>query len=186
MALVVEDGTGLSAAETPVSVADADAYFLRRGVTAWAPLAGPDKETKLIQGTEFVSSEFGQRFSGIRLKATQALPFPRVGIVDEETNLIIDPSPLPVNYVRAVLEATRAFIENDPYDPSGSDSGGGVVIEERKKVGPLETTKKYSTSVTSTAGQFALPPVTMDRVSALLQPLLKDTFGFTQLRTERA
>ena len=46
MALIVEDGTGLATANTYVTLAEVDAYFLASGTTAWAC---PDSATEIVR-----------------------------------------------------------------------------------------------------------------------------------------
>jgi hypothetical protein len=81
MALIVEDGTGLSDANSYVSVAYADAYFLARNVTAWASLT--NKEALLIQATDYMEAVYSESWKGTVLLDTQALSFPR--IIDDAT-----------------------------------------------------------------------------------------------------
>ena len=81
MALIVEDGTGLSDANSYVSVAYADAYFLARNVTAWASLT--IKEALLIQATDYMEAVYSESWKGTVLLDTQSLSFPR--IIDYDT-----------------------------------------------------------------------------------------------------
>jgi hypothetical protein len=78
MPLIVEDGSGLSDAESYCSVSEADFYFARRGIVAWAALQEQPKEIALIKGTETINLLFSELFAGKKLKITQALEFPRV------------------------------------------------------------------------------------------------------------
>ncbi len=81
MALIVEDGTGLSDANSYVSVAYADAYFLARNVTSWASLT--IKEALLIQATDYMEAVYSESWKGTVLLDTQSLSFPR--IIDDAT-----------------------------------------------------------------------------------------------------
>ena len=76
MALIVEDGTGLSDANSYVGVAYADAYFLARNVTAWASLT--IKEALLIQATDYMEAVYSESWKGTVLLDTQSLSFPRI------------------------------------------------------------------------------------------------------------
>lgn len=76
MALVVEDGTGLSNANTYVDVTYADTYFSTRGITAWASLT--NKEALLIQATDYLEAVYSESWKGEKLLDTQSLSFPRV------------------------------------------------------------------------------------------------------------
>ena len=81
MALIVEDGTGLSDANSYVSVAYADAYFLARNVTSWASLS--NKEALLIKATDYIEAVYSEAWKGTTLLDTQSLSFPR--IIDDAT-----------------------------------------------------------------------------------------------------
>lgn len=131
MAIVVEDGTGKSDAETLISVADADAYFAARGNTIWAAIAtDAEKEQLLRKASDYILGTYGPRWAGIRLLSTQALDWPRVGVVadgwlvnsDEVPNLVANAS------AELALQA---------------NSGDLLVNTEqsvkREKIGPLET-----------------------------------------------
>ena len=79
--MVVEDGTGLSNADSFVSVAYADTYFTTRGVTAWASLT--NKEALLIKATDYIEAVYSESWKGVTLNDTQSLSFPR--IIDDST-----------------------------------------------------------------------------------------------------
>lgn len=80
--LTVEDGTGLSNADSYVSVADADAYHEARGNTVWATLALERKEQLLRIASDYITYIFGPSFIGVRYKATQSLAWPRYSSTD--------------------------------------------------------------------------------------------------------
>lgn len=81
MTIVVEDGTGLSTAESYASVADANTYFAKRLNAAWDELDDiDDKEPALIKATDFMERVYGQKWIGTRTSETQALSFPREGV----------------------------------------------------------------------------------------------------------
>lgn len=79
--MVVEDGTGLSDADSFVSVTYAETYFSTRNVTEWASLL--NKEALLIQATDYMEAVYSEAWKGTTLLDTQALSFPR--IIDYDT-----------------------------------------------------------------------------------------------------
>ena len=79
--MVVEDGTGLSNADSFVSVAYADTYFTTRGVNAWASLT--NKEALLIKATDYIEAVYSESWKVVTLNDTQSLSFPR--IIDDST-----------------------------------------------------------------------------------------------------
>lgn len=75
--LIVEDGTAKPDAESFCSVAYADDYFTRRGITAWTDLALFDKEVALRLATDYIEQEYRLRWMGYKFTVAQALSWPR-------------------------------------------------------------------------------------------------------------
>tara|TARA_Y100000310_G_scaffold184118_1_gene184252 strand:+ start:117 stop:620 length:504 start_codon:yes stop_codon:yes gene_type:complete len=77
--LVVEDGTGLSTANTYISLADAETYFLGRlNVTDWSGATDANKDIALAMATTLLDDYF--KFEGDKVTDTQALEWPRFDI----------------------------------------------------------------------------------------------------------
>jgi hypothetical protein len=129
--LTVEDGTGLADAEAYISVTDADAYFAARGNAAWAALDTTTKEAALRKGADYMAGEYGQRWKGARVSASQALDWPRDGVSVGGYDLPDDAVPTAVARANAEL-AVRA-------------SAGDLVADEgaqvaQEAVGPISVT----------------------------------------------
>lgn len=78
MAIIVEDGTGLSTAETYCTVAEATTYFSNIGNAAWAALASDAvREQSLRKAVAFMLGRYRSRWAGYRKTTTQALDWPR-------------------------------------------------------------------------------------------------------------
>lgn len=86
MSLIVETGTGASTAESYISVVDADTYHSNFNNTAWTALSTPVKEASLRKATQFMLGRYRMRWLGRRVLTTQALDWPRVGVVLEDFN----------------------------------------------------------------------------------------------------
>lgn len=84
MSLIVEDGTGLPNSESYCSVASADTYWTNRADTVWAALTTNQKEAALRKATTFMVQLYRMRWKGRRVLITQALDWPRVGVVLED------------------------------------------------------------------------------------------------------
>lgn len=84
MALIVEDGTGKSDAESYISVADADTYFSNRGNAAWADLTTEQKEQALRKATDYMVQAYRLRWKGVRKNTVQALDWPRSFVPRED------------------------------------------------------------------------------------------------------
>ena len=75
MALIVEDGTGLSTAESLVSVARADTILSKRvGTSTWTAMSTPQKEAALAHASRVLTR---MDWNGSRVRDQQALAFPR-------------------------------------------------------------------------------------------------------------
>src|SRR5687767_15226190 len=110
MAIIVEDGTGLSTAESYITVAYADTYHTDRGQTTWT---GTDaaKEAALRRALAYLDGRYGPRFNGLRkLGRDQALMWPRVGASDSE-GWLIDDTVIPAELKRAQAEAALRELE---------------------------------------------------------------------------
>lgn len=125
MALIVEDGSGLSTAEAYISVVDADAYFSARGNAAWALLTTEQKEQALRRGAEYMSAVYGGAWRGHRLKLTQSLDWPRTSV--------LYPIPIPLEIARANAELALRASAGELL----ADQGTQVVQET---VGPVSVT----------------------------------------------
>lgn len=139
MSLVVESGTGLSNAESYVSVVDANTFHTRMGNAAWT---GTDtvKEQALRKATRYVDLFYYDRWQGYRIKPTQALQWPRYNVYDRDTN-IIDPTSIPQAIKDAVAEmALRSLSEDILPDLEGA----GEIASESIRVGPITDAKTYT------------------------------------------
>lgn len=136
MALTVEDGTGLVAADAYVSVAGCDAYCDAQGLTFSSGSTG-DKEAAIRRATQTIDAVYRSRFPGVRLKyREQALEWPRAGAVDA-SGVSISSSAVPTEIAKATCEAAaREFAESRATLPDlerggaiKSISAGSVSIE---------------------------------------------------------
>lgn len=100
MALIVEDGTGLSNAESFCSVIEASSYFQARGNESWADVE--NKEAALRKATDYMQGAYRGRWKGYRATQTQALEWPRRNIWFDD--LIIQHNSVPVEVRRACAE----------------------------------------------------------------------------------
>jgi hypothetical protein len=82
--LIVEDGSGLATSESYCSVQTADLYHSDRGNAAWALLTTSLKEGCLRRATDYMLGQYRLRWKGRRVLITQALDWPRVGVVVED------------------------------------------------------------------------------------------------------
>ncbi len=140
MALIVEDGTGKSDAESYISVSDAATYLSARGYSAFAALATDAlKEAALRKATDYMEQAYSVRWKGTRVTSTQALSWPRL-YVDREDYYPADKVPDEVQHACALLALKS--IDGD----LNADLTQGVI---REKVDVLEVEyDKYSPQYT--------------------------------------
>ena len=88
--IIVEDGTGISNANSYVTLAEATTYFANKGFLGFA---GTDdfKNQNLINATTALDALYGQRYiSFLRDEVTQSLLWPREQIWDRHSRRIND------------------------------------------------------------------------------------------------
>lgn len=120
MALVVEDGTGLSTAEAFAAVATADTYFATTHVESsavWSAATTTQKEGVLRYASTYLSNSY--RWPGTIAVETQALAWPRDGARDNEGRDLEDTVPSLV--VKATVELARFMLSN-PANASTSSA----------------------------------------------------------------
>lgn len=130
MALVVEDGTGKADAESYATVAQFTSYCEARGYAT----GGPDDEVveqKLRLATDYIDAHY--RFKGARKLSTQALEFPRTGLLDWSSYEITG---VPSRLRSATIELAFKGLTDAAFFVD-SDKSGRVTSE---KVGPISIT----------------------------------------------
>ena len=132
MALVVEDGTGKSNADSYISVTDADTYFTAHGSpSAWTGLSSANKESALRYAT--ITLDGNWDFWGTITFQTQALSWPRDGAEDGEGRAVGDQT-VPSRVKDAVCEL--ALLHTSSALNSNYERGNDIKGEQ---VGPIKT-----------------------------------------------
>lgn len=149
---VAEDGTGLANANSLSTLEDADSYFAIRSDETWRQQTKGRRKAALIEATDFMEEVWGLRWKGVRLKADQALSWPREFVEREDffaVNSLIpdsldgsfyypsDQIPAEVKKACAML-ALRSLTE--PLSPDIAK------VQKRAKIGPIEV--EYETGAT--------------------------------------
>lgn len=152
MALVVEDGTGLAAAESYASVAAADAYWSGRIHTpissTWLIATTAQKESALREATSWLEAEFGQRWIGRRESAEQALSWPRTSSIADEDGTypaLADAEGFTLDPIPGELSAATISLAGSALQGSSGASPGSLLADassaagiKRQKVGDVE------------------------------------------------
>lgn len=127
MALTTTPGD--ASADSYASLAEADAYHLARGrESAWVDLDAEEKEPALRKATTYLDAKYS--WKGDRVGSTQALGWPRYGVVFDGFTLASDAIPARLRDACCEL-ALRALTEDLFSDVSAQHV-------ESVKVGPIE------------------------------------------------
>lgn len=164
MALTIENGTGVSGANSYATVAEARAFAADRGLVL--PAADTDVEPLLVKACDYLQS-LEPRFIGYRALEAQALAWPRAeAVLPWGVALTEDAIPVQLKQAQCRLAYDAITLELQP------NGDGREVV--RRKVDVLET--EYAQRGTS-----ALLP-TLTQALNILQPLLKNGFGLSVVR----
>lgn len=127
MALIVEDGTGLSSADSYQTLVDARASAELLGLSL--PALDADAEIALRNGARYVDRYEG-KFAGDRLLDTQSLAFPRENSYKRYGRSTIDiPSgSIPVEIITAQMMAAVEYGKGTDIMPT--DDGLSIASEE--------------------------------------------------------
>ena len=128
MALIVETGTGAATSESYISVVNADTYHAARGNTLWATIQTAEKEQGLRRATDYMQFTYSGRWKGAQATSTQALDWPRVGVVVNRWSVPNMTIPVDIANACAELGFRAAFGDLSP------DVGAQVTSET---VGPI-------------------------------------------------
>lgn len=152
--IVVEDGSGVTNANSYVSVADARIYASNRGVEL--PLDDDELAAMLIRSTDYLEAQ-ACRFQGKPTSTTQALQWPRTGVFLNEDE--VPSNVIPKSLIAAQVQLAMAI--NAGFDLQPNVSPQDYVT--REKVGPIETEYADPLSVgimpTFTAANALLAPL---------------------------
>lgn len=163
MAVVVEDGTGLTNATVYDSLANVSAHHAARGRTSWASLASDAiREEAMIRATDYLDFRFGRRLRGYRKTSGQALAVPRTGAYDNSGyELTGVPRIWKKAFAEYALIASRiGELAPNPPSPVGSQvvatgvaaarSGyTGIVTGVRQKVDSIESELTFATQAST-------------------------------------
>ena len=155
MAFSVEDGSGLSGANSYCTVAEADSYFKDRATTSlakqWLAATTQEKQSALVVASDYIEVRFSKLLPGHKVNNTQGLVFPRIGTNGFDSSI-------PYLLKRAVCEyGVRAL--SAPLAPDVQTPGISTFVK-KKKLGPLETDYGVvSQGIGSTITKFILYPV---------------------------
>jgi hypothetical protein len=170
IAIIIEDGSIVTNANSFVTIAEARSYALQRGVE----LSAIDDEVaaQLIKASDYLES-FAEKYKGEMVSFEQFLQWPRLGVYLYNSETEFPSNLIPKELKNAQCAVVLAIAEGVEIMPNYSNAD--FVIEET--VGPITT--KYADPVKT----GVLP--TLTAVDALLQPLLVSGLSGFSIRTIR-
>lgn len=152
--IIVEDGTGVANANSFVSVEDARTYAEARGVEF--PADDDEVASMLIRAADYLEAQ-ECRFQGKRTSSSQALAWPRTGVVLNCDD--VPPNVIPKSLIAAQVQLAMAIAAGFDLQPNISPQD----YVTREKVGPIETEYADPVSVgimpTFTAANALLAPL---------------------------
>ena len=145
---VVEDGTGLTDANSYISDTDADDYFDNHGPSArfalWTAAAGPIRQEALRLATQYLDVTYEGRWRGNRTNKTQSLSWPREGVEDDDS-FRFDNDVLPQDLLDATSEAAlRSLTEGTTPLVPDLDTDSQGISRDRVVVGPITSDVSYT------------------------------------------
>jgi len=139
---VVEDGTGLSNANSYLSVADADTYHANVTRSSdWTAATAASRENGLIVATQYLYIRFQGRWRGYRNTRSQALAWPRYSVEDDD-GYVLDAASLPQKLQDACAEMALRVVLGDNL--LGTVTETGEIVSESVSVGPISESKTYA------------------------------------------
>lgn len=137
MTLTVEDGTGVTGADSYISLAAARAYLDTRGLSLDASQS--HAEIQLRKAFDYIES---LRFNGKPVSADQATAWPRTDVYINGELLDYTVIPSSVGYAQARYAA--AIHDGLELQPNSSGQASAI----REKIGPIEVEYASSSSAT--------------------------------------
>lgn len=160
----VETGLGSATANSYVTVAEADQYFLDHAPpAAWTAAVQATKEQALRIASQYLDTMYNARWLGFRTNRTQNLCWPRSAVVDLE-GFGYDTRTIPQRVKDACCEAARRQISGTVLLPDQVNPG--TITSTDVQVGPLKKSVTYGG-----AGYSQIPA--FKQIRGLLRLLLK-------------
>ena len=171
MALIIEDGSIISGADSYVSLADAQQYLADRALQEGVEQTNPENtditEQNLRSGCDYINS-YRERFKGFKLQPVAVnMQWPRRDVYID--GYLLDEDVIPECIIQAQIESAVEIASGRPPLETLSTR-----VLKRKVVGPIE--KEWDTTFSSSREQ---PSFDYRKVKAFLIPVLKDLQGRT-------
>lgn len=165
MALTVEDGTGKSDADSYQSTADIETYETSyKAATTYASATTAVKERAAREATQYLDGQYGHRFLGSRYSGTQALEWPRSGVVTRDGHSV-DSDVIPVVLKQAHAELAIAVAGGDSLNAAVAAADRNIKSES-VRTGPIVEGIEYFAGGKTSAKKYP-------KVEALLRTIIE-------------
>lgn len=123
----LEDGTGLTAANSYVSLAEADDYFaVDPNATAYLALIDADQEKYLAWASRVLDAR--TTWAGYKKVETSGLRWPRVGVYDRD-RIAVEDDIVPKPVKDATCELARFLMTYNPAQGQGVENLRKIVVD---------------------------------------------------------
>jgi len=136
MALTVEDGTGITAADSYVSEAEYTTFLAATGKTLVVTTYTAEQQLRL--GGRFIDTDYF--FEGEKTAYTNGMEFPRTGLENASSQALPSTS-VPQRVKDAQMEASYRFGANTDLAPDRASPG--AIKKKKSGVGSLQTEIEY-------------------------------------------
>tara|TARA_R110000744_G_scaffold154666_4_gene269745 strand:- start:414 stop:941 length:528 start_codon:yes stop_codon:yes gene_type:complete len=157
MAIAIDATVGSAAANSFVTLAEADSYMEGRlNSTLWDAATDDSKNRSLVEATRYLSA---LEWTGDRVDSTQSLAWPRQNAYDPDSPIYdyFGTTVIPARIDRGTYELANEFIKAGTTDVAGLDPSAEI---KREKVDVLET--EYTDAHARPEGLERYPSVTRE------------------------
>lgn len=166
MALIKEDGSIVTDANSYANAADADAFQADRGRSSWTEAEAPAKDAALVRATDYIEGRFALAFRGCRIDDVQTLSWPRTEAIYPATRNDFPIDEVPVD----VVNATSIYAESINADGSIEgltelaitpelDNTGRTITRLKEKVDVLETDSTFAGQASGSTSLRLIRPI---------------------------
>lgn len=175
---VVENGEGYMDSNSYVDIETATAYYGIRLYNEWNEIDIETKQALLISATYFIDNHY--EWAGRMKYDDQALSFPRVDIINPNTNNEVEGIPSSVQ--RAVMEVARKILKKngDTYTLIDliPDNEAKPIKSLKEKFDVMETTTVYMTATEIGADISLFPSIDKIIPKYLLKRKMSDMYPY--------
>ena len=126
MAIIVENGTIVSGANSYITVSGVDNYCSAMGYTDWSTATAGTKETALLKAMRYID---GLKWKGIKYTQDQYTSWPRDEVYDIDDRLVAY-NTIPIKVIESVCEACVLSLPTSDYNVEPNISKDDYKVSE--------------------------------------------------------